>query len=277
MRLLFILVSSNKHLCSSLLKMEHKLKGLIEALDSVPLQVEFKSKVVDKKPDIYVGELTKYLSELDLETYDGVLLLTESPEVTRGIERAFFTGQLEGDNYYLNAESLLEKSCLRLVRNFLYLYRQKEDFLTYQMLCLPVRNFYSQKRVNLFSAINGYSLDKEFSTKLDSALSQLKKTRRPRRANKTTQERYLIDEKKILFSLGKEHHARFETKIPPHKASCRLNGTWRFGFKITAQQHYNAFSETGIFSNEVWKNCHDEKIALKGRSHVNIFANDFIC
>ena len=176
MRLLFILVSSNKHLCSSLLKMEHKLKGLIEALDSVPLQVEFKSKVVDKKPDIYVGELTKYLSELDLETYDGVLLLTESPEVTRGIERAFFTGQLEGDNYYLNAESLLEKSCLRLVRNFLYLYRQKEDFLTYQMLCLPVRNFYSQKRVNLFSAINGYSLDKEFSTKLDSALSQLKKT-----------------------------------------------------------------------------------------------------
>lgn len=66
MRLLFILVSSNNHLCSSLLKMEHKLKGLIEALDSVPLQVEFKSKVVDKKPDIYVGELTKYLSELDL-------------------------------------------------------------------------------------------------------------------------------------------------------------------------------------------------------------------
>jgi len=66
--------------------MEHKLKGLIEALDSVPLQVEFKSKVVDKKPDIYVGELTKYLSELDLETYDGVLLLTELPEVTRGIE-----------------------------------------------------------------------------------------------------------------------------------------------------------------------------------------------
>lgn len=52
---------------------------------------------------------------------------------------------------------------------------------------------------------------------------------------------------------------------------------WRFGFKITAQQHYNAFSETGNFSNEVWKNCHDEKIALKGRSHVNIFANDFIC
>ena len=175
MRLLFILVSSNKHLCSSLLKMEHKLKGLIEALDSVPLQVEFKSKVVDKKPDIYVGELNKLLRELDLEAYDGVLLLTESPEVTRGIERAFFTGQLEGDNYYLNAESLLEKSCLRLVRNFLYLYRQKEDFLTYQMLCLPVRNFYSQKRVNLFSAINGYSLDKEFSTKLDSALSQLKK------------------------------------------------------------------------------------------------------
>ena len=96
-------------------------------------------------------------------------------------------------------------------------------------------------------------MNKEFSTKLDSALSQLKKTRRPRRANKTTQERYLIDEKKILFSLGKEHHARFETKIPPHKVSCRLNGTWRFGFKITAQQHYNAFSETGIFSNEVWK------------------------
>lgn len=90
MRLLFILVSSNKHLCSSLLKMEHKLKGLIEALDSVPLQVEFKSKVVDKKPDIYVGELTKYLSELDLETYDGVLLLTESPEVTRGIDRESF-------------------------------------------------------------------------------------------------------------------------------------------------------------------------------------------
>ena len=64
MRLLFILVSSNTHLCSSLLKMGHKLQGLIEALDSVPLQVEFKSKVVDKKPDIYVGELTKYLRKL---------------------------------------------------------------------------------------------------------------------------------------------------------------------------------------------------------------------
>lgn len=277
MRLLFILVSSSKYLCSSLPKMGQKLKNSIDEVFKDQLQISFTSRVVDKKTDTHVDELTNYLSELDLEAYDGVLLLTELPEATRDIRQAFFTGQLERDNYYLNTESLLKKSCILLIKNFLYLYQRKEDYLTYQMLCLPVRNFYSRKRINLFSAINDYSLSKDFFTKLDNALAQMKKTRHPRRANKTTQERYLIDENRVLFSLGKEHHSRFETKIPPHKSSCRLNGTWRFGFKITAQQHYNAFSETGNFSNEVWKNCHDENIALKGKSHVNIFANDFIC
>ncbi|WP_171229878.1 hypothetical protein [Ruegeria sp. HKCCA4008] len=144
-----------------------------------------------------------------------------------------------------------------------------------ELMSLPIRNFHGDELRQLSEIIGNACVYGDLSGEIDKQLKSLRRRVRPRKksAYKT---KYVVDDKYLFFSYGKERHARPETGHP-HPKSCELNAYFRFGARIDDKRHYNvSATEKDRTSIEgVFRGCHDDEHPISTRTHLNMFANDY--
>lgn len=139
---------------------------------------------------------------------------------------------------------------------------------------LPIRNFIAEDLKELCNVFATKTLDPEFIDSVSSLQEKLLSRKRPRRKS-SYPIKYFIDDHEKHFDFGKERHAVLETGHP-HKLSCEIAGNFRFGKKISTNQHYNVSKGEGDRTSisGIFPNCHNEMISISEKTHINMFSND---
>jgi hypothetical protein len=163
----------------------------------------------------------------------------------------------------------------KMLRNFAQLFSKFGRGDDAKLLTLPLRNFRAKELSEIARLYREAVLSRSLSDDVEKQLIGLRARVRPRKKTsyKTT---YAVDDLKRFFAYGPETHAQFATGAP-HYAYCELAGLFRFGVRLDGRRHYNV-SETegdrttiqGCFSD-----CHDQIHAVTGKTHLNMFANDY--
>jgi hypothetical protein len=142
-------------------------------------------------------------------------------------------------------------------------------------LRLPRRNFQAQELENLCDLYSLHTSSADFHNTAKSLINSLLKRRKPRRKSNFST-KYFVDDKSRFFVFGKERHEVLPTG-EPHQPHCELNGNFRFGRRISNNQHFNVSEGEGDNTSikGEFLNCHDERIVpAKNRTHLNMFSND---
>lgn len=239
-----------------------------------------------RKPSIVVGSyVPQRPSAGDLEKFllikakeaDGCLLLIDKEwqHLTSNVRNATFSAIFDRSAGLPNYQNFFRSIIAKLLRAFGALasrFRNGDDM---QLLALPLRNFQAPELAEIARFCREDNLQPSFNDSLQGHLSVLGNRCRPRRRSsyKTI---YIVDDMQRFFSYGHEIHAQFETGNP-HRPHCALAGHFRFGNRIPANRHYNV-SETEKDETSIdgkFFDCHDACHVVGGRTHLNMFSNDF--
>ena len=213
---------------------------------------------------------------------NAVILLVESghSHVMASVANAVFSTTFNPhDERVDNFKNFFGNYFSPLFRHFFFAVKNlMSDAVNEQAMMLPLRNFEADELRELTRLSREESIGGNFVRDFEAAVANVMKRRLPRkRSNHKT--KYFIDDKDMHFVYGHELHARFDTG-DPHVAACVLNGTFRFGRSIDTTRHYNASFGDGDVTNIAgdFPDCHGalKKVAkADGKTHVNMFANDF--
>lgn len=184
--------------------------------------------------------------------------------------RAFFIKSVNGEDF--NDSKKLLSIAIQCIKSLEIIKKIIDNNNLIKQFRLPIMNFKSiilkELCLSLSNAI-GYEINGEVVV----PLSRIKVS--PRKKSKC---KYIVDERNLYFSLGREKHGLAETKKEDgHDIMCYLNSIFRFGLRInTPEYHFNVCGdEKKNTIQEDLVNCHNDSIHKKD-THFNIFSNDFI-
>ncbi|WP_158824215.1 hypothetical protein [Granulicella sp. S156] len=191
------------------------------------------------------------------------------------ITSAAFIVTFEAEAASGNPQNFFFGISARMLRNFAQLlnkFRRSDDA---KLLALPLRNFIASELNEIARLCREAVLSGSLSDDVEQQLAGLRARVRPRQKTsyKTT---YAVDDLKRFFAYGLETHAQFATGVP-HHAYCEIGGLFRFGVRLDERRHYNVSETEGdrttIEGN--FPDCHDQVHAVTGKTHLNMFANDY--
>lgn len=208
---------------------------------------------------------------------DAVAVLLDVPlaDNTDQLHPAIFIGQVDFTTYIPNVQNALSGQAARVLRNLGFLLIELEDSTLFQASVLPLRNFAAAELKELAHLCRISTSDGAFGSRASALIRQLVNRRGPRLRSKYP-DRYFKDDCGHYFRYGFEEHSRFETG-GDHGTICHLNGLFRFGKRLEEQRHYNVThgDNDGDRITAVFENCHNQRVNIVDRSHVNMFSNDF--
>ncbi len=142
-------------------------------------------------------------------------------------------------------------------------------------LLLPLRNFSAPELAQLQMVFRDEGMSGDLVRKVGDLVKELNRRKRPRK-RATSAQTYLVDDDDKLFDYGKERHAQLATGAP-HTSMCVLTGSFRFGWRIPTDRHYNVTKEVGALTKigGHFADCHGALIHVPERTHLNMFSNDF--
>jgi hypothetical protein len=192
-------------------------------------------------------------------------------DITAAAFIATFEAEAAGDNPHNFFFGLFA----RMLRNFAQLltkFRRGDDI---KLLTLPLRNFRANELNEIVRLCREEPLAGSFSNDVEQQLADLRARVRPRRKS-SYKATYAVDDSKRFFIYGLETHAHFATSAP-HLPYCEMAALFRFGVRLDERRHYNV-SETEGDRTTVGGNfldCHDQVHTVTGKTHLNMFANDY--
>jgi len=208
---------------------------------------------------------------------NGVVVLYQAGLETalNGVRDAVFAGEIPNDPYIENIPNFLIGYFRRIVVNYGVLVNQIGDSTKQQAVSLPLKNFQSEAFTGLVELCRDDSLRPDFQNVVVPQLSAIVKLRGPKRRSKYP-DLYFRDKERRFFRLGHERHSKYETG-GTHTASCLVNGHLRFGSGLDQERHFNVtVGESGEDRISCsLPNCHGVPVAVRNRTHVNMFSNDF--
>lgn len=221
-------------------------------------------------------ELERFLLQGSRE-HDACLLIVDNTwqDHVNEVRNATFVVPFEAAAATANPQNFFFGILGRTFRNFAQLIAKFSRYDDSKLLALPLRNFRADELTEIARLCNEEPLSSDLSNNVESCLAQLRARVRPRRksAYKT---KYAVDDAARFFVFGEERHAQFSTG-DPHGPSCEMAGLFRFGIRLDHERHYNV-SETEGDRTKIkgdFKNCHDEILSVKNKTHLNMFANDY--
>ena len=272
-----------------LISSDEELSGIFKSAKeaAIPREVRLNEKVQSLNPIFNVGAFDPSIGRDALEenileatrNAEAAVFLVEQRhlELVARVRSAFFIAPIEIADAKRNYKNFLGAVFARLLKNFAHLVNFMSRSLDEQAIILPLRNFRSPALENLRLMCETQNLERDFLRKIEIPISNLKDTRRPRKAT-TYWNNYFVDDSGTLFEYGKEKHARLPTGAP-HFRSCEITGNFRFGKRITADRHFNVSREDGIKAKTkisgLFINCHDERQEIAETTHINMFSNDY--
>ena len=225
------------------------------------------------------------LSPTDLESFllsrardhDACIVVVDTAWRTyvQNITIAMFVAAFEGEAVGHNPGNFFFGLFARMLRNFAQVFDKFRRGDDAKLLALPTRNFKADELNEIVSLLRDKALEGSLNNDLEEQLSGLRQRVRPRRrsAYKAT---YAVDDHERFFIYGLETHSQFATGAP-HQPSCELTGLFRFGIRLDHRRHYNVSETEGdhtTISGE-FADCHSQVHTVIGRTHLNMFANDY--
>lgn len=206
---------------------------------------------------------------------DGAILMIEEEQLSSdSLKNAYFCASIEIPEGELNFKNFLVSKVAKLLKNFSSLWETMNRADNEQAMILPLRNFSATELKELAAICREETLNTDFGNKIRPKITALKKRKKPRRSSNYAT-KYFADDNDRYFVFGKELHSQIATG-PPHTITCQITGNFRFGKRISTQQHFNVMHQTeGHLLNGVFPNCHDEQIHVSDKTHLNMFSNDF--
>lgn len=174
-----------------------------------------------------------------------------------------------------NVRNFLASRLTRLFKSAIFTMEQMGAAEAEQAMRLPRRNFAAAELVELCRLYREDALDSGFQNAVKQQISGVMKRRRPRRRS-CYPTKYFVDDHQRYFAFGKELHEILPTG-DPHVSHCELNGTFRFGRRISSNRHFNVSlgdaDQTRV--SGIFLNCHEDQIIPeRGQTHLNMFSND---
>lgn len=283
MRLLAVLLTSNAALTDVLEKSRLDVPAAVlqNARADPAHQLTMVAFNPDRQPEAFVDFLGRTLGLTDNrpadETYHGVVILY-SRDVFRhvaDIRDGIFASEFDGYAYIEKRDNFLVRSFGRLIKNLFILMGTMRDKTRMEAAILPARNFDSTTFKAFLALCQDEAGASDFQNRVVPALTAVTRLRGPRRRS-TYPTKYFKDDRPVCFQYGHEKHSSFETG-GDHAASCSIRGLFRLGVPLEQQRHFNVMSgvaETPISGK--YGICHDESITVAGRTHLNMFSNDFV-
>lgn len=173
-----------------------------------------------------------------------------------------------------NIQNAFRRAVANAMKEFAIVSRLFDDIKFQKILLLPLRNFLADELVSLkYLVENG---GEDFSKRVDALIARLRKRQTPKKISRSCTI-YYKDDRNFYFEYGHEKHARPDSKMPPHLINCMLTAKFRFGRRYDSHRHFNVSCER---KEEVvrasFHDCHGQSCEVGGRSHVNLFPNDFL-
>jgi hypothetical protein len=281
MKVLVCVVSSQENIIESVGRQRDRL---------IPQELFKNKKGPDYPMNFKVSLFDPTTSKIGFEKFllhaskgmEAVILLVESrhSNLIASVANAVFATTFDTqDERVENFKNFFGNYFSPLFRHFFFAVKSlMSDAVNEQAMMLPLRNFEADELRELARLSREESIAGNFVRDFEAAVANVMKRRLPRkRSNRKT--KYFIDDKDMHFVYGHEIHARFDTG-DPHVAACVFNGNFRFGRSIDTSRHYNASFGYGDDTNIAgdFPDCHGalKKVTKsEGRTHVNMFANDF--
>lgn len=283
MHLLAVLLASNESLIRAI--DQPRLDVAAEVLRNARLDGSHQLTIVafnpDRRRESFLDFLGDYIGIVDnrptRSTFDGVVVLFESaasPRISQ-IRGGIFAGEFDGSAYIEKQANFLIRSFGRLVKNLSSLMDTVRHKTLMEAATLPERNFESEAFRAFLRLCEEEALDGEFSNRLVPALTAVAKLRAPKRRSKYPT-RYFRDDRPACFQYGYEKHSMFETG-GDHSAACTIRGLFRLGMPLEQQRHFNVTNtDDGARISGEFRTCHEGRLAVTGRTHLNMFSNDFL-
>ena len=222
------------------------------------------------------GSLAEFLLEESAGS-DAVAVLLDAPLANNAaqLHPAIFVGQVDFTSYIANVQNALSGQAARLLRNLGLLLIELEDLTLFQAAILPLRNFDAEELRELAVLCRDCASEGAFGARASVLIRKLVNRRGPRLRSKYP-DRYFKDDAGYHFKYGFEEHSRFETGAD-HGIVCQLNGIFRFGKRLEEQRHFNVTQGSNDDDpiTAIFENCHNKRINIASRTHVNMFSNDF--
>lgn len=246
-----------------------------------------KGFLADRKvrPIVNAVDAQDFKSSGDLDAFvlsrvgdsDSVLILIdqERANLAQNIRTSALVCEIDNARAARNYQNFLHDRLSKLSKVINYLARHFHDGADSPLLSLPLRNF----KCSALDELKGQMADDPCSTEVsncvDTSLQTLRRRVRPRKKT-TFKTKYAVDDQERFFVFGKEHHSLPDTGAP-HRDFCNLTARFRFGCRIDHTRHYNVSEGEGdktTISGE-FQDCHGEKHKVAGKTHINMFSNDF--
>jgi len=147
-----------------------------------------------------------------------------------------------------------------------------------KILLLPTKIFKMSAFDRLISISKKDVSPDEPIKEIESCIKEIRSTMSPKNYKRFKgMPQYLVDENRLYYEYGHEHHARAETKSPPHNLICALNSRFRFGRKYDDRRHFNVSVERPKTSiSGYFTTCHCETSRFSSDTHLNVFPNNYI-
>lgn len=209
-------------------------------------------------------------------SYDGVVVLHSHDTVSdiADIRDGIFASSFNAHDFIENRGNFLVRSFGRLIRNLVALMETMHDKTRMEAAILPSHNFDSEVFRAFLRLCQDEAGTPDFTNRVSPVLTKVTRLRGPRRRS-TYPTKYFRDDRSVHFQYGHELHSSFDTG-GNHRPSCSIRGIFRFGVPLEQQRHFNVVSEEdGKPISGSYGNCHSANVAFAGRTHLNMFSNDF--
>lgn len=274
MRILVVLVSSNKLVCQKFGERHEKILRANCLPGDLGEHATFDAKVFN--PQIQGPALDDFFIK-NLGEADAVAVLLDRryENMASSFRTAFFFGAVDLSEYIENIQNTLSGVASKLLRNLGHLLVVLQDSTGFQAAALPLSNFQANELVELVDSCRTLALEGNFQREMKACVELLKRRRGPKRRSDYPG-LYFKDDQEVHFQYGYEEHARYETG-GTHLIACDLNGLFRFGRRLEVQRHYNVSRGPGDDDRitATFHNCHGVAVNIANRTHVNMFSNDF--
>lgn len=178
----------------------------------------------------------------------------------------------------LDASKLMNSAARNIsgwLPNFCHLGRKMQRGLERSIMLLPYRVFKCDALPGLGKKLREMSIEGKFKSVVDSFVGSINERRSPKRKDGSRAEKYYIDDANYYFQYGHEQHGAAATG-GAHSESCSIEKSFRFGFRIGDNRHYNLSREGGRPVSDDFLGCHDlEPLRRESNTHLNVFPNNF--
>lgn len=162
-----------------------------------------------------------------------------------------------------------------ILANYVNFARRFDNAKDRKLLTLPLRNFDARELRDLRALCADPGGERRFAEDLDQQLKALRQRQKPKRYS-DYEHVYIVDDQGKHFALGRERHARADTRQPPHNDICALGKDFRFGRRFDADAHFNvSMGREDQRMTGMYFDCHGDARSGERRTHLNMFANDF--